>query len=90
MVPAYATGPVLIYVGFMMFSSVNRLDLSKTEELIPAFLTIVLIPLSFSITKGILAGFISYVILAIFYKRKLNPIMLGLGLISVLLFYLEN
>ncbi len=90
MIPGFATGPVLIYVGFLMFKSVRDINIEDTVEVIPAFITIILIPLSFSITKGILAGFVSYIILAIFNKRKLNPIMWILGLLSVLLFYFEN
>lgn len=51
MVPAYATAPVLILVGAAMFKSVNQISFSKIEEGLPAFLTIILIPLTFSITR---------------------------------------
>ena len=54
MVPAYATASVLILVGASMFRSVGKISFSKIEEGLPAFLTIILIPLTFSITQGIL------------------------------------
>jgi AGZA family xanthine/uracil permease-like MFS transporter len=68
-VPSYATAPVLILVGALMFRSISELKLGKLEELIPAFFTIVLIPLTFSITQGIMWGFISHVTLFLLAKR---------------------
>ena len=59
-VPSHATAPVLVIVGALMFRSVSSLALEKLEDLLPAFLTIVLIPLTFSITQGILWGFIAH------------------------------
>src|SRR5207253_10872209 len=61
MVPPYATAAVLILVGATMFQSVGEINFSKLEEGVPAFLTLILIPLTFSITQGILWGFISHV-----------------------------
>jgi AGZA family xanthine/uracil permease-like MFS transporter len=60
MVPAYATAPVLVIVGALMFRSVARIDFTRIEDAVPAFLTIALIPLTFSITQGILWGFVSH------------------------------
>lgn len=62
-VPAAATAPVLIIVGTMMFSGVTELHLEDLSEAIPAFITIVTMPLAYSIADGILLGVISYVIL---------------------------
>lgn len=62
-VPAAATAPVLIIVGTMMFSGVTELPLDDLSEAIPAFITIVTMPLAYSIADGILLGVISYVIL---------------------------
>lgn len=59
-VPAFATAPVLIVVGALMFRTVGSLELSRVEDALPAFLTIVLIPLTFSITQGLLWGFIAH------------------------------
>lgn len=70
MVPAYATAPVLVIVGALMFRSVARIDFSRLEDAVPAFLTIALIPLTFSITQGILWGFVSHAVLYFLCGRR--------------------
>ena len=70
MVPAYATAPVLVIVGALMFRSVARIDFSRVEDAVPAFLTIALIPLTFSITQGILWGFVSHAALYALCGRR--------------------
>jgi adenine/guanine/hypoxanthine permease len=62
-VPGYATAPVLILVGLAMFQSVSRIDFSSIEDALPAFVTVVLIPLTLSITQGILWGFLLHALL---------------------------
>jgi AGZA family xanthine/uracil permease-like MFS transporter len=62
-VPGYATAAVLVLVGLSMFQSVAMLDFSSIEDSLPAFVTIVLIPLTLSITQGILWGFLLHVLL---------------------------
>jgi AGZA family xanthine/uracil permease-like MFS transporter len=57
-VPGYATAPVLLMVGVSMFQSISTLDFSSVEDALPAFVTIILIPLTLSITQGILWGFL--------------------------------
>ena len=92
MVPAYATASVLILVGAAMFKSVAQISFSKIEEGLPAFLTIILIPLTFSITQGILWGFISHVgmYLLVGRRREIHPVMYVLALISIGLLLLEH
>jgi AGZA family xanthine/uracil permease-like MFS transporter len=92
MVPAFATAPVLILVGASMFRTVGQISFSKIEEGLPAFLTIILIPLTFSITQGILWGFISHVALYVLVgrRREVHPIMYVLALISIGLLVLER
>src|SRR5882724_3768019 len=92
MVPAFATASVLILVGASMFRSVAQISFSKIEEGLPAFLTIILIPLTFSITQGILWGFISHVALYLLVgrRRNIHPVMYALALISVGLLLLEH
>ncbi len=62
-VPAYATAPVLMLVGVAMFHTVTTVDFSVMEDGLPAFVTLVLIPLTFSITQGILWGFMLHALL---------------------------
>jgi AGZA family xanthine/uracil permease-like MFS transporter len=92
MVPPYATAAVLILVGAAMFRSVGQIKFSKLEEGVPAFLTLILIPLTFSITQGILWGFISHVglYLIVGRRRDIHPVMYALALISVGLLVLER
>ena len=92
MVPPYATAAVLILVGAAMFTSVGQINFSKIEEGVPAFLTLVLIPLTFSITQGILWGFISHVglYLIVGRRRDIHPVMYVLALVSIGLLVLER
>jgi len=92
MVPLYATSPVLLLVGASMFRSVNQINFGKIEEGLPAFLTIILIPLTFSITQGILWGFISHVglYLVVGRRKEIHPVMYALALIAVGLLVLEH
>src|SRR6185295_18232670 len=92
MVPAYATASVLILVGASMFRSVGKISFARIEESLPAFLTIILIPLTFSITQGILWGFISHVglYLIVGRRREIHPVMYALALVSVGLLLLEH
>jgi AGZA family xanthine/uracil permease-like MFS transporter len=92
MVPAYATASVLILVGASMFKSVGQISFSRIEEGLPAFLTIILIPLTFSITQGILWGFISHVgmYLMVGRRQEIDPVMYVLALVSVGLLLLEH
>ena len=92
MVPPYATAPVLILVGASMFKSVGQIRFGNLEEGLPAFLTIILIPLTFSITQGILWGFISHVTLYLLVgrRREVHPLMFVLALVAVGLLLLEH
>ncbi len=92
MVPAFATAPVLILVGALMFRSLGQLDFKNLEDTVPAYLTIVLIPLSFSITQGILWGFISYVVLYVMAGRakEVKPMLYAISVIAVFLIWLER
>ena len=77
MVPSEAAAPVLVFVGFLMMSQVAHVDWEDPEAGIPAFLTMVLMPFTYSITVGIGAGFISYVLIKIVRGKAatLHPLM---------------
>ena len=62
-VPGYATAAVLVLVGVAMFQSIATIDFSSIEDALPAFVTTVLIPLTLSITQGILWGFLLHALL---------------------------
>lgn len=69
LVPAYATAPALILVGALMIMEVRGIDFDDLTEGIPAFLTIVMMPLTFSIANGFAFGFISYAFLKLLAGR---------------------
>jgi AGZA family xanthine/uracil permease-like MFS transporter len=73
LIPPEATAPVLILVGFLMSALIKGIDFEDIEEGFPALLTIVLMPLTFSITVGIGAGFVMYVLIKV-VKGKLQDI----------------
>lgn len=85
-IPGAATCPVLVIVGLFMLSSIQQIDLNEYSESIPAFICIMLIPMAYSISDGILIGLISYVILnALCGKfRKLTPAMCVLAVLFIL------
>ena len=62
-VPGYATAAVLVLVGVSMFQSMAKIDFESIEDALPAFVTLVLIPLTLSITQGILWGFLLHALL---------------------------
>ncbi|MEO3991359.1 NCS2 family permease [Pseudocitrobacter cyperus] len=69
MVPGYATAGALIFVGVLMTSSLVRVDWNDFTESVPAFITTVMMPFTFSITEGIALGFMSYCIMKLFTGR---------------------
>ena len=82
-VPGYATAAVLILVGVSMFQSVAKIDFSSLEDALPAFVTVVLIPLTLSITQGILWGFLLHALLYAVAGRW-REVSLTLWLLSAL------
>lgn len=76
-IPAAATGPVLVIVGVFMMAPVRDIDFSDYSEAIPAFITMLLMPLAYSISDGIMLGMISYVVLnALTGKARKISVML--------------
>jgi adenine/guanine/hypoxanthine permease len=91
-VPPYATAAVLIMIGVSMFHTIRTVAFDRPEVGVPAFTTLVLIPLTFSITQGILWGFIVHVLMhvATGRGRDLNRAAMALAAVSILLLALEH
>ena len=87
-VPGCATAPALIYVGVLMLKSITNVDLSDARSSVPAFLALIMMPLTYSISNGIGIGAIAYVLITIFSgKFKAKDIMVSLiALLFVLKF----
>lgn len=80
-VPGYATAPALIIVGGYMFKNVKDLDFTDMKSLFPAFIIIVAMPLTYSISIGLSLGFLAYILLHIATGdfKKINPALLFIG-----------
>ncbi|NJE05844.1 NCS2 family permease [Thermococcus sp. M36] len=87
-IPAFATAPALVIVGYYMLSAVKEIDFTDHTEAIPAFLVLITIPYTYSIADGIGAGFISYTLLKLFSGRgkELHPLMYALAVIFLAYF----
>ena len=92
-VPACATAPALIYVGYLMLTSVLKIDFSDITDAVPAFLIIALMPLTYSIGDGLTIGVLAYVIFNILHniftknkkdKKELSMVMIVLAIIFVI------
>lgn len=87
-IPAFATAPALILVGFLMFSTVSeiKVDEKNYASAIPAYLCVIAMPLFYSISEGIAIGVISYVVINLACKKykDINPIMYILAVLFVL------
>jgi len=91
MIPAVATAPVLILVGVYMASPLNKINWSNLEEAIPAFLTLILIPLTYSLTQGLVYGMLAFTVIKL-VKGKTNEIswsLLLIDLFSILVLAIE-
>ena len=85
-IPSAATAPVLVLVGLLMFEPVMKIDIADYSESIPSFICIIMMPLSYSISDGILTGMILYVVLNVMcgkYK-KITPTMYVLATLFIL------
>jgi len=83
-VPKYATAPALIIVGLYMVKEVKKIDLVNLEEAFPAFIIMIMIALSYSISTGLAFGFVSFVLIKI-VLGKARDIRLAMWVIAILL-----
>ncbi|BBH53784.1 NCS2 family permease [Fluviispira sanaruensis] len=91
-IPVFATAPILIFVGILMCKTLKHVKANTLDDIIPIFLTIVLMPLTFSITQGVLWGIVSYVILKICVGKikVISPVLWVLALICFLALVTEH
>ena len=86
-IPGFATAPALIFVGFLMISSVLKIDFDQWEEAVPAYLCLLVMPLAYSVSEGLSIGIISYVVIHVClgkaYMKKVTLLMYILCLLFV-------
>ena len=87
-IPSFATAPALIIVGFLMLTSVTKIDFNDMTEAIPAFIAIIAMPFLYSISEGISMGVISYVIINVVTgkanEKKISALMYVLAVLFIL------
>ena len=90
MIPGAATAPALVLVGLFMLSPIVKVNLDDFTESIPAFLTIIMMPLSYSIAEGIVFGMLSYVLLKLLTGKfkDISIVMYVLAALFILKFFI--
>ncbi len=90
MVPAAATAPALILVGFFMMSPILKIDFDNYTDSIPAFITIIAMPLTYSIAEGIVFGMLSYVLIKLLTgkAKDVSVVMMVLAVLFILKFFI--
>ena len=87
-IPSFATAPALIVVGYLMLTSVTKIDFSDMTEAIPCFIAIIAMPFMYSISEGISMGVISYVVINLITgkakEKKISALMYVLAVLFVL------
>lgn len=85
-IPAFATAPALIIVGFLMFTAVTGIDFNDPTEAIPCYFTIIAMPFAYSIAEGISFGTITYTLINLLTGRrsKVSALMMALTVIFIL------
>lgn len=87
-IPSFATAPALIIVGFLMITSVTKINFNDMTEAIPGYITILAMPFTYSISEGIALGVISYVLINLICKntkkKKISALMYVLAILFIL------
>ena len=91
-IPSFATAPALIIVGFLMITSITKIDFSGLTEALPSYICIIAMPFMYSISEGIAMGVISYVVINLLSGRakekKISLLMYILAVLFVLKYVL--
>ncbi len=89
-IPSFATAPALVMVGFLMMTSITKIDFEDYTETIPAFVAIIAMPFMYSISEGISMGIISYTIIKLVSgkRKEISPLMYVLTILFVLKYVL--
>lgn len=85
-VPAYATAPALIIVGIYMFKNLKELNLHDFKTALPVFATVIMMPLTYSISTGLSFGFLSFIVVHVGTGEynKVSPVLWAIGALSLL------
>jgi AGZA family xanthine/uracil permease-like MFS transporter len=92
MVPSMATAPALVLVGVFMIIPILKINWNDFDDSIPAFLAMILIPFTYSITNGIIWGFLSWTILKLISGkyREIPPVLIVVDVLAIVLLYFDK
>ena len=84
-IPSFATAPALIVVGFLMITSITKIDFADYTEALPCYISMIAMPFMYSISEGIAIGVISYVVINLFCgkAKKITPLMYVLAVLFI-------
>ena len=86
-IPSFATAPALVVVGFLMLTSITKINFDDFTEAIPAYVAIIAMPFMYSISEGIAMGVISYVVINVMTgkmkEKKISPLMYVLAVLFI-------
>ena len=85
-IPSFATTPALVLVGFLMMTSITKINFSDYTDAIPAFIAIIAMPFTYSISEGIAMGIISHVVIKLLggKRKEISPLMYVLAVLFFL------
>lgn len=85
-IPSFATTPALVLVGFLMMTSITKINFSDYTDAIPAFIAIIAMPFTYSISEGIAMGIISHVVIKLLggKRKEVSPLMYVLAVLFIL------
>ncbi len=91
-VPAIATAPALVLVGVFMMKPILKINWSKFDDAVPAFLSMILIPFTYSITQGIIWGFLSWTLIKFVMKKRneVSYMLLAIDVFAILALLVQN
>lgn len=87
-IPSAATAPALVIVGFLMMEPILKVNFKDVSEALPAFITIIAMPFTYSVANGLILGILSYVLLKLLTGKvkELNPVLIVLSILFILYF----
>lgn len=91
-IPSFATAPALVIVGFLMLTSITKIDFNDYTEAIPCFIAIIAMPFMYSISEGIAMGTISYVVINVITgkskEKRISPLMYVLAVLFICKYFI--
>ncbi len=89
LVPSIATAPILVLVGVFMAGPLNKINWADLEEAVPAFLTLILVPFTYSLTQGLVYGMLTYTLIRLIKRKPVSISLLLVDLFAIIMLGVE-